>query len=668
MVAPEDIISPSVSSEPQAGPAAAPHPESTTDVQLAPGSRERLSYQHEVAHLPPAQQSSVERSAAPLVAQATYVDQNIDKPSSPVKTSPVQKSEIELQTRVSELYRAMRGGVTGLGTHERALFRSLEGLSREEVGKIKAIYKEQFGRDAEKEIRAELGQDKRFLQRAEPLLAGDALKSCAAGLHLECSIPTTDVKEMHRLLRDYLGKAENPDQAVTDLLAAYKDEYGVSLDVALSQKLKGPDQVVAQALLDLDATRATAGDVAGIISQASKRGVDAAILDLQEVLADCPDGVRADVSEQVLRILNAGSVRELMKNYDASTAEAAAALLQGEPALADAIRLHNAIRNLPALPEVIVEVFAEAGPEASAVIAKIYREEFGSDLLGDLAGVQRLSGRQKEILANVIEYGAAQDADIIELSLMQRPPQVRPILELVHSKTAEEIRVLSNHYEARGQTTLVSDIQKNFAGQQRFDVHLALVGRPANIDDEVVNINALHEFERKGKNALSARAFDLCSRQGKVYDLHVGKVNELYTRRGPRPDDEEEGSKFQILAGLVEDDLETYRDAKSKLSRALGMSSGIVAGLLSFACCHSARLPLWESFAFALLVCVFSRLVIERYLRGRAYAGDDIIEQVRARRAKSFSASVYRGWERRKKIKDERRRFSQRKRRVFKRR
>ena len=101
------------------------------------------------------------------------------------QTTPQAPSYTQSQADrdAAALYDAMEGGVTGWGTDEDTIFKTLEGKSPEQIDLIRKGYKDHYGKDLDSVIRDELsGADEKH---AVALLQGDAAKSAAVQVQAE---------------------------------------------------------------------------------------------------------------------------------------------------------------------------------------------------------------------------------------------------------------------------------------------------------------------------------------------------------------------------------------------------------------------------------------------------------------------------------------------------
>jgi hypothetical protein len=146
------------------------------------------------------------------------------------------------------LYDATEGGLTGWGTNEDAIFRTLQGKSKSEIDLIRESYRDHYGRDLDPVLRGEVGgDDRRWLDQ---LLQGTSKKSPEEvsppfrphgddAARLEEAMDGVGTDES--AIRDVLGNKSKAD--IDDLARVYKQRYGEDLRSRLQGELGGRDEL-----------------------------------------------------------------------------------------------------------------------------------------------------------------------------------------------------------------------------------------------------------------------------------------------------------------------------------------------------------------------------------------------------------------------------------------
>lgn len=162
-----------------------------------------------------------------------------------------QTSGFNVAHIVDQLYEAMFGGVTGIGTDEEQIYSNLAGLTPEQGRAVRAKYQTDYGSSLDSDLASELDEDNALI-RAKAALAGDPVMVAVGALNEAMSGAGTDEATIMAQLR---GKtAEQRAQIVEE----YRRQYGVDLDAALKDEMSDHDLDRADALMAGDTTRADA--------------------------------------------------------------------------------------------------------------------------------------------------------------------------------------------------------------------------------------------------------------------------------------------------------------------------------------------------------------------------------------------------------------------------
>lgn len=295
----------------------------------------------------------------------------------------------------TELYRAMAGGLTGIGADAPAIFRTLEGRSPEDLAAIAAKYQSARGQGLDLALRSELSGDAQT--RALALLRGDRAEADAARLHEAMKGGWTgigaDQEEIDRTLEGRSAEER------AELRAAYGRLYGGGeadlLASHLGEELSGPER-----------------DQALAAEQGDQAGADAARV--RAAMKGGWTGIGADAGaiQDVFEGRSAAERRALIDRYESRYGRNAggpglAADLQGEltqnqlaktrtliqsGALSDAERIHFALEGLGADGAVVNGTLQGKTREEIQALRLDYGARYGRDLDGDIAG--ELYGRE----------------------------------------------------------------------------------------------------------------------------------------------------------------------------------------------------------------------------------------------------------------------------------
>ena len=179
----------------------------------------------------------------------------MDKPASDVDQlnmiGAAEKSTFDAEKISSELYDAMKGGVTGWGTDEDKIYRNITGLTPVQGKAVRAAYRRDWGADLDDHLEEELDGDNALI-RARAALDGDPVMETVGALNEAMAGIGTDEETIHRMLR---GKSTEQRARIAE---EYRRRYGVDLQSALDDEMDDHDQERAEALLDGDTARADA--------------------------------------------------------------------------------------------------------------------------------------------------------------------------------------------------------------------------------------------------------------------------------------------------------------------------------------------------------------------------------------------------------------------------
>src|SRR5262249_26054074 len=153
----------------------------------------------------------------------------------------------QITQAATDLYDAMKGGLTGAGKNAEKVYATLEGKSKEEIDAIRATYADHYkGRNLDEDIKGEF-RGKTGNDRVTALLNGDTAAANAAAIWQSIGYVHSDhgaiLRAIERTPPDQRGK----------LVEAFK-KYSPSLDEKLSKNLSTEELARARALLAGHAT------------------------------------------------------------------------------------------------------------------------------------------------------------------------------------------------------------------------------------------------------------------------------------------------------------------------------------------------------------------------------------------------------------------------------
>ncbi len=376
--------------------------------------------------------------------------------------------EADLMRRSQELYKAMKGGLFGCGTDEEKLMAALEGLSPEDVIKLKELYKEHYGEDLETHLNEELsGTD---LERAKSLLAGDTTAGVADALYQAMDGAGTDEAAIRRILAEYKG-----DPA--ELERVYKERHKTSLRDDLKSELSDSEFNEAAAYLNGDKIEAACSRLNGAIDGL---GTD------EEAVKETLKGLTKDELKEVAKRYKdkfGESLEDaLAGDFSGLDLEEVQALRVGNTTEAAAIRLKKGIDSKSR--EQLESEFVGKSQEERQAILEAYDKRFGSGQ-GDK---QRFLKDAKSILTKT-DYDKVEDACIHgEVSLAQRihssvdgmgtGSDIDALIKELGNLPEDQAKKVQEEYQRRYGESLKDALQGDLSGRSEDDAMLYLNGLP----------------------------------------------------------------------------------------------------------------------------------------------------------------------------------------------
>ena len=190
-------------------------------------------------------------------------------------------------------------------------------------------------------------------------------------------------------------------------------------------------------------------------------------------------------------------------------------------------------------------------------------------------------------------------------------------------------------------------IAQRLNGSERFDVRLAMLGRPEAIDDLVDIANAHHEYDRAGGvYGICSRLLDMISPLGRFYDRSIAALNQSLHLQN-RPDrlcTEEDGETLLSLAQYCEGDSISYRGAKHSLAGFIARSCGALAAIISLSLVnlllYGSDFGMPAAILFGTAVGLFVHGIISLNLRGLSHEGKPLLDEVRKRKVSKHGRRI----------------------------
>ena len=529
-------------------------------------------------------------SSSPIEAQ--------EKTDSPFKRS-VRLDRVSAAAAAKELYNAMKGGLTGLGTDEAKIFRTLHEKSPREIREISQIYKQHYGRDLYQDLRAELQDNARFLRVLDVVLKGDPIQSSAAITHLELSLPAPNPKLIEAL---FVNKTAEQLGALKKL---YLDTYGEDLAGKIRNTLKGCEADRLVALLNHAPGAAMAAQLKQILD-------NPILLDKAQIFTVLEGRSRLELQELMhvfYEKYGTPLVRELEKHFKGLDFDRILALLQPDTASANAIKIHQAIDRSSALPQVLLEIVHQH-PTSIQAVAQAYEKKFGCSLIAELDKRAEISSELKKILRDWLADGTCPESGRLFLALNAASPNQAHLLAILQNKSPQQISELACNYSQQFKQDLLAQVNKVLPPESALEVRLALSGPHCKIEEELRNLETIYQYERGRRRSLISKTLDMLSPHGRILDANLTKLQELHSQQGPQVSEAERQNLLR-LAQFVKDDLEVYKQAKQKLMRLIRRISSLISFAGTWLILKGFGLPEREIWLYALAAGLSVHIISE---------------------------------------------------------
>jgi len=559
-----------------------------------------------------AQQQDIRKLDAPR-PQATQPTQG--RPAAGQPASP-QPRAYDPNKDANALYKAMHGGLTGLGTDEDAIFKALQGKSQAEIDKLKANYKDHYGRDLSKDLQSELsGKD---YQRAQALMSSNQAAADATAVRQGIGTLWNDNAQIHQALA---GKTQEERAA---LAAEYKKQTGKELKTDLTREMSGTHRDQATALLEGNQAKA---DAARLQRAMKGAGTDEAAI--METLKGKSQQEREAINAAFKQSYGNNKVdlnTRLAGDLSGAELDQAKALLAGNNAAADAAALkhamHGGLTGLGTDKDAIEKALAGKSEQERKDILAAYGK-YG-DLRADLKG--DLSGNDLQKADALLNRGKLSEAEQLKFAMEGAGTDEEAIKQALQGKSKEEVARIRQEYQGLTNRSLDSDLASDMDGRDLFDARQALKGRAETIDEAVQRANEVRAFERGGEgNSVSRGVMDLFSEKGEILDRNTDRINaskqrfESLVAQGRLDEAQAEKQRLQELTGFQTSDVENYREAKDSAADTAGTIAATAAGVAVVVATAGTATPLVATAAMAAGAGAGARVVTSGLIQGQGY-------------------------------------------------
>ncbi|QSQ23333.1 annexin [Pyxidicoccus parkwayensis] len=445
--------------------------------------------------------------AAPLAAPPTR-----QTPAGPPGVTPGYTKE-QAAKDATELYRSMKGGLTGWGTDEDKLFATLDKKSPGDLALIRQSFKEHYNLDLDSTIREELSGDD--LTRANSILAGNKGSAGAAAIQqqtgwfgdkdailktLQQSSPA-ERQSIARSFQQMYGKDHK------DIQASSPEEF---MRKALEPDLNDAQKTQLRSLLATTSATAPA-QVNQLEASAARSKVNDALqgffgADSQKVF----DTIKDLPPEQKKILLADPSLQaEMQKKLSKEDYTRARGMLEGNNAAASAAQINSATQGwFGADKSAILDVLKNTKPEELPALKAEFQKQTGRSLESEVRG---WGGNDAAVGLRYLNPPAANDklgqaqadAERLHRAMDGMGTDEAALREVLGNKSKAQINDITAAYKQLYGKDLRSDLTSELGGRdkfeivdQMFDLGAVDMNAPDAAQQQAARLRAQQKFER----------------------------------------------------------------------------------------------------------------------------------------------------------------------------
>lgn len=480
------------------------------------------------------------------------------------------------------LREAMHGGITGLGTDEDVIMRTLRNKSPEERERILAAYQRTYHVDLSAELRDELSSHD--LERAEALVAGNQARADAIAIDqamhggiFGLGTDEAGIEAVYTQVReDVAAEALRHDPPWTTAQVeaevqrrnfmverSYNQRYAADYDPALGSALRqayqgelsGPELDLANALANNDLIAADAARVAyeaqGIFY--SDDVVINGVLD--QTYNRALEEVRRDGQAQV-RALEERARQEGWDDY----------------------RLAAERRSLERIFEAQAQTLAQ---ERIRTLERRYNASYshwsGDTLIGVIS--HNMSGSDQQRARTLLNQGYLTPAQQLYYAVQGVGTDEEAIRRALQGRTASEIAEIRRKYtELSPNETLDEALEWELSGRDEFDTHTLLQGEPENEDQEIAQMRKRMRYELKNSSGfLSSDQRRRMVRRGEELEQ---AYDDLRSTAPNSPKRRRALASFRQRSSFAQTAVEGYRRQVDSIADTLATAAAITAAII----------------------------------------------------------------------------------------
>jgi hypothetical protein len=495
------------------------------------------------------------------------------------------------------LYEAMEGGLTGWGTDEAAVYKTLRNKSPEEREAIAAEYFRISGRKLDTVLEDEM--EGHELDRGKALMEGNTAKADAIGIDAAMrggltgwGTEESEIEEIYKNIRQEVAAA-HPDwtsaqvsaevarrnqEVEVEFNAKYAKDYGSpegsALRKAFNEELEGPDLDLANAMADDDMVAADAARIAIEAQGVFYTSDDAVNTVLQGQYERALEDLRRDVLP--------GKKKKLQEEIEKRRKE-------GKPMTQDEIAAANR-----KMEREIEELAKVKGKENMTALEKRFDAKYTDWYESGETGQREHGGLRTVIKMNMSGEDQKKAGDLLEQGGYLTPVQKIDyavtgagtdedlLKNALKGRTKEEIAQIRKDWEAKhpGQS-MDARIKSELDGRDLFDVGELLVGEPTNAKERMEQLERRHYYEKNAYLLGNALAKHEERVMDKEYELAKERYKKLADPNSTLSVEEknELQSDFELQANYADIAAEDFRKGVDRVTETATQIVGAVVAI-----------------------------------------------------------------------------------------
>jgi type III secretion translocon protein HrpF len=536
----------------------------------------------------------------------------------------------------TELYRATKGGLTGWGTDEAAIFRTLDKRTPADIALIRQSFREHYNLDLDSTLREELsGND---LTRANNLLSGNRGNAGAAAIQQQ----TGWFGDKDAIVRTLQQASPSERQAIArsfqqmygkdhrDIQASSPEEF---MRKALEPGLNDAQRTQLRGLLAT--TSATAPEqVAQLEAGAARSQVNDALqgffgADSKKVF-DTIQGLPPE--QRQLLLADTALQAEMQKKLSREDYTRARGLLEGNTAAASAAQIRSATQGwFGPDKNAIIDVLRNTKPEELPALQAEFQRQTGRSLESEVRG---WGGNDAAVALRYLNPPAANDragqaradAERLHRAMDGLGTDEAALREVLGNKSKQQINDISTAYRELYGKDLRATLDSELGGRDKFEILNQMydlgavdMSAPDAAQQQVARLRAQQQFEQSGGLGI----IDTVQTWTKGESDSARLERNLDAAEAAIASGNTEAANRRV--GYSTDDIQDVQEAKDTAADVASTAAVVVATTAAVVATGGAATPLAVAGYAAL--GAGTRVATQAYFKGDSLGTDGLLQQ-----------------------------------------